>query len=329
MDSATISRRWVLGACLAGAFALSAVEGSLSYALVESWLTNAVPLMLLALSAGLLISCGRIDISSGAAMSTVGMIVVSMYGFFGGTIAAGVWAHIAAVAYLALLYCLYHMVTKAGVPAIIATLSGLLISKGISTIIQACVLGAGQICRSSNFGIQGTVIREPTFIAAVLDTLLFNLLFIALVVAAFGYWRYRARSGLEHVAVGMNETAAGYARIEINRVRALAFGLAALLVFLATLLRLHGQNNGGWAPNTGWGEELIAIAIAVIGGTRVSGGHFDPLAIGFASVTVYVWRDIITNDVGVPTEATSMLFGVLLIAITWLDLRRSRQRIAV
>lgn len=307
---------------------MSGIENSLSYALVESWVANALPLLLLALSAGLLISCGRIDISSGAAMSTVGMIIVSTYSFLGGSMGAGLWGHVAGICYLGLLYFLYHAVTKAGVPAIIATLSGLLISKGLSTIIQACVLGAGQICRSSGFSIKSSVVSEPPIVAALLDTMLFNLFFVALIVSALGWWRYRSRSGLEHVAVGMNEVSAGYARIGINRVRALAFALAALLVLLATLLRLHGQNNGGWAPNTGWGEELIAIAIAVIGGTRVSGGHFDPIAIGLAGVTVYVWRDIITNDVGVPTEATSMLFGVLLIAITWLDLRRSRERIA-
>jgi ribose/xylose/arabinose/galactoside ABC-type transport system permease subunit len=225
------------------------------------------------------------------------------------------------------LYYLFHVATRAGVPSIIATLAGLLLSRGLSTIIQACTLGAGEFCRGSGAGNTSGIITAPAWIASLLDSLPFNLAVAGVILLALSYWRFKMRSGLEHVAVGMNEAAATFARIRIDRVRLLAFMVAAGLVFTATLLRLHGQNNGGWAPNTGWGEELIAIAIAVVGGTRVSGGHFDPPGIVLAGATVYVWRDIITNDLGVPTEATSMLFGILLLVISWTDLRTNQVRV--
>lgn len=325
MSDATVARRWALAAGLGAAAALSVADGTLSYQLLESWVGNALTLMLLALAAGVVISCGRIDISSGAAMSTVGMIIIWGGGVADSPAIGSLVGHAAAGAYLAGLYLMYHLATKAGVPSIIATLSGLLISKGLSTVLQSCLLGVGEVCRGAGGG-PVTVMTSPPALAAALDSLAFSIPAILLVVGGLAYWRYRSRSGLQHIAVGVDEAAARFARIDVDRVRGLAFGLAAVLVFLATMLRLHGQNNGGWAPNTGWGEELIAIAVAVVGGARVSGGRFDPVAIGLATLVVYIFRDIIVNDLGVPTEATSILFGLLLIAVSWSDIRSERDR---
>jgi ribose/xylose/arabinose/galactoside ABC-type transport system permease subunit len=325
MPSTIASRRWLLGGAVIAAAAVTAADRSLSFELVQGWMANALSLGLLALAAAVVISAGRIDISSGAAMSTVGMLIVATPAFATPGVGATLSGHALAALYIGLLYLLYHVATKAGVPSIIATLAGLLICKGVSTIIQTCLLGVGQICR--DFGTHyGSASMLPQTIADFLDTFAFNLPLAALVVGALAYWRYRTRSGLEHVAVGMDEKAAHFARIDTHKVRGIAFSIAALLIFIATLLRLHGQNNGGWAPNTGWGEELLAIAIAVIGGTRVSGGYFDPLAVGLSAFAVYVWRDIIINDLGVPTDATSILFGLLLLVISWSDLRSFRVR---
>jgi ribose/xylose/arabinose/galactoside ABC-type transport system permease subunit len=319
-----VARRWILSFALVAAVLVSAFERSLSVGLFGSWVVNSLPLMLLSLSAGVIIACGRIDISSGAAMSAVGMVIVATAGLFGMSITGLLLGHAFAISYLALLYGTYHLATRAGVPSIIATLAGFLISKGVSTVIQTCALGVGEIC-PGGAGIARFVLPQSSFFAGLFDSLGFNLAVAVSVIVAMHSWRYHTISGLRHVAVGMDEDAAGYARIDRDRVRALAFGLAAALVLLATLVRLYGQNNGGWAPNTGWGDELIAIAIAVVGGARVSGGHFDAIGIAAASLAVYVWRDIIINDLGVPTEATSMVFGILLLAISWADLRQQQR----
>ena len=62
-------------------------------------------------------------------------------------------------------------------------------------------------------------------------------------------------------------------------------------------------------------HKLLAIAIAVIGGTRISGGRFNPIGIFAASLAVYISRDIITSDLGIPAEVASLVFGALLLAI--------------
>jgi ribose/xylose/arabinose/galactoside ABC-type transport system permease subunit len=71
----------MLALCLGAAFLVSATDGTLSTDLVRVWIGNSLPLTLLALGAAVVISCGRIDIASGAAMSTVGMIIVGTYGW--------------------------------------------------------------------------------------------------------------------------------------------------------------------------------------------------------------------------------------------------------
>lgn len=301
---------WLL-ICVAVPFA----NGSLSGTLVQVWLANALPYFMLSLAAAVVISCGQIDISTGGVVSLAGMVIVSSFNAVGGNSMGVLVAHGAALFVVFSIYLTYGFFAKRGLSTLIVTLSLLLIAKGASTLLQSCLQGVGEICRTSRIVTGGSAILPDWAVLDIVGQAWFSILVFALTIIGFLAWRHRTRWGLEHVAVGMDVAASRFCRIPVQSIYTRAFLVAGGLVFLATILRLHGPNDGGWSANTGWGDELLAIAIAVIGGTRISGGHFNPIGILLASLAVYISRDIITNDLGIPAEVASLVFGVLLLTI--------------
>ena len=301
---------WLL-ICVAVPFA----NGSLSGPLIQVWLANTLPYFLLSLAAAVVISCGQIDISTGGVVSLTGMIIVACFNAIGGTWLGAVISHALALVVVLLLYLTYGFAAKRGISTLIVTLSLLLVAKGSSTLLQSCLQGVGEICRTSRIVTGGSAILPEWAVINIVGQAWFSILAFALILIGSLMWRHRTRWGLEHIAVGMDVTASQFCRVPIGAIYTRAFLVAGVLVFLATIMRLHGPNDGGWSANTGWGDELLAIAIAVIGGTRISGGRFNPIGIFAASLAVYISRDIITSDLGIPAEVASLVFGALLLAI--------------
>lgn len=298
------------------------------YSVILSWISNVIPLMFLSYAAAIIISSGQIDISTGAVMSLLGMILVLISSLSDQDVIGIVIAHFVTFVVGISIYAGMSLLVTSRISSLIVTLSIFFIAKGISTFIQACMQGVGSICRGidGNLDFRGIGVISSDYIFSIIGHPMVSLVLgIGLVILVL-YWRYHTRTGLEHVAVGMNKTAAHIAGIDIQRVTIRAFLAAGLLVSLATVLRLHGQTYGGWTANTGWGEELLAIAIAIIGGTRITGGKIDPISIALAALVVYSIRDVATNDLRLPSEMASIAFGILMAFVVWLDVRRQKNR---
>lgn len=309
-----------LGIWLLICLAVPLANGSLSGPLVQVWLANALPYFMLSLAAAVIISCGQIDISTGGVVSLAGMVIVACFTAFGGTATGMLAAHFIALLVVLSIYLAYGFAAKRGISTLIVTLSLLLVAKGSSTLLQSCLQGVGEICRTSRIVTGGSAILPDWAVLDIVGQAWFSIfVFVATLVGLLA-WRHRTRWGLEHISVGMDVSASRFCRIPVQSIYTRAFLVAGGLVFLATILRLHGPNDGGWAANTGWGDELLAIAIAVIGGTRISGGRFNPIGILLASLAVYISRDIITNDLGIPAEVASLVFGALLLAIVAMEM---------
>lgn len=322
-DALTV--RLPLMAWLIGCVLIVYAKGSLSIALLDVWIVSALPIFLLAVAAALVISCGQIDISTGGVMSLVGMMILFIFGFPSDNLLSVSLAHILALSGVLLIYWMYASAASRGISTLIVTLSVLLATRGASTLVQTCLQGVGELCRASR-PTSGASILPASYVLDWMGTAVFAVLAYAIVVTALLIWRHRTRWGLEHIAVGMDKKAARYCHISVDKIYMLAFLAAGLLVYAASVIRFHGQGNGGWSANTGWGEELLAIAIAVIGGTRITGGRLDPVAVLLAGFAVYISRDLITNDLGVPSEVASIFFGLLLLAIAWFDLSARKAR---
>lgn len=313
------ARAVILLAWIAIVLVFGAAAGSLSFNLVNSVLVNMVPLLLLALAAGIVISCGEIDISLGGVLSVGGMLTVYLLAVL--PTAEGMFWAVTCIAMLLifLYYFSFSVLVNIGVPSLIFSIGALLVTRGLSTLIQSCMQGVGEICRANADSERLPTVLDRSYVIGWLDGLGPSLFLIFLVVGLLALFRYRSIFGIEHLAVGMDRKAALFARISVQSVRLRAFFIAAALVSLAVFVRLHGQNNGGWSANTGWGEEILAIAIAVIGGTKIIGGRFEPFTILLATIAVYFTRDVVTNDLNVPTEVASIIFGAALVVIVAVD----------
>lgn len=122
---------------------------------------------------------------------------------------------------------------------------------------------------------------------------------------------------MRHVAVGLDREAAKLAGINVRVVRLRAFVLAALLVYISTMLFMIDYQGGGWSAATGRGFELAAIAAAVIGGTTITGGRFSPVGVAMG---VGVWAALGHLCIMVrflDPEHQNLAAGVLLIVVAF------------
>jgi ribose transport system permease protein len=302
------------------------LSGSNSIYVFSSWIVNVIPLLFLSMAAALVISSGHVDISTGAVMSLLGMLVVSSIGLFGDNLAIIVVLHLLVFCGGVAIYIGMFSIIKNGISSLVVTLAVFFIAKGSSTFIQICMQSAGYICRSGSperFSLASGVIPSEYVVEMFSHPLVSAMILISL-VAVVHFWRYSTRGGLDHIAVGMNQASAKFVGISVLKVHFLAFVFAGVLVSSATFIRLHGQTQGGWSANTGWGEELLAIAIAVIGGTRISGGRLDPMSIAVAALFVYAMRDVVTNDLRLPSELASIAFGIIIVLVVWGDAKTQK-----
>jgi ribose/xylose/arabinose/galactoside ABC-type transport system permease subunit len=309
--------RWsALAGWLLAAIAFVVASGGFSVGLLNSWVATSLPYFLMALAAGVIISCGQVDISIGGISSLCGMVIVALVSFYPLENMIGIIAHSVAFVLVISVYYFFSRVASVGASTFLATMGVLLASKGASTLVQSCLQGVGEICRAdkTSSSIRSAILPDSMVLGFFSNGLIAFSLFVLVTCGAI-FWRFSSRSGLEHIAVGLDMKATRFCKVSVDKVYLKAFMMAGGLIYFATLIRLHGQANGGWSANAGWGDELLAISIAVIGGTRITGGRFDPIGIALATLALYVSRDVITNEFSVPTEVTSILFGLLLVFV--------------
>jgi ribose transport system permease protein len=156
------------------------------------------------------------------------------------------------------------LVTFLRVPAFIATLTMLLIGRGV-------VLGLTG-GRSILFPIKA---RDYEWFFRLGETNAFgfnNQIIICLIVVAIGaVVLAKTRWGYETLATGGNEQAAVYAGIPTNWVRIRAYIMSSLCATLGALM-LVAQNKG-ITSQAGLLTELIVIAAVIIGGASLTGGR--------------------------------------------------------
>jgi len=155
----------------------------------------------------------------------------------------------------------------------------------------------------------------------------FSLTFWIAVVFAVLLWvlmRY-TRVGRGLTAIGKNESAAIFSAVRTRSLKVLAFALSG---FAAGLGGIAIIAQAGSASPTGLGSDLLlpAIAAALIGGTSISGGVVNPLTVIFGALTVAL-VPIASAAIGIPTQAQSLVYGVVIIAIVALTMSRNRTSI--
>ncbi len=195
------------------------------------------------------------------------------------------------------------------VPPFIATL-------GMQTMVYGiCLVSIGA---SPIGGIRNDFLKVAT--GYVGNPIISYVSLIALVIGALMWFLYnKTRHGKYMYAIGGNENAAEVAGINVGKSKISIYMLAAMLYGVCGFLL--ASKAGGASVNTAMGYELEAIAGCTIGGVSVNGGvgKISGILIG---VLVFELLKIAMQFIGVKTEYTYIVQGLVIITAVALDLRK-------
>jgi ribose/xylose/arabinose/galactoside ABC-type transport system permease subunit len=242
----------VAGAALLSPFFLQ--ESTLPY------LLQYVPVIgLLGIGQTLIILAGGpgIDLSAGSTLSLVGIAVAAL-------VAGGLDPYAASLIGLVIGGALGAingvLVAKVGIPSLIATLATMFLYGGLAVALTGG-RPIGGMPESFGWLGQGTLLGLPN-----------QFVFVFLPVAlALHVVLTRTRPGSHIVATGNDDRAAHLLGIKIVRLRMALYILNGVLAALAAVIMLS------WflaaRPDAGKGLELLAVTVAVLGGTHIFGGQ--------------------------------------------------------
>ncbi len=268
---------------------------------VAATLVLAAELGIVAMGVTLLMIAGEFDLSVGSVLG-VSSLLVPWLAVHGVPLALAIPAALLTAAGIGLINGLAVVTTR--IPSFIVTLGGLMWWRGVLYVV------------TGGFPIDVPT-QSPLFIpfsyrfpnginvSAFWFLALLVLLTVVLQKTAFGNWIF---------ASGGNERAARELGVPVDRVRVILFAVTASLAGLTGLIQVGRFNSVD--ANRGSGLELEAIAAAVIGGTRLSGGYGSVLGTVLGCLMVGMIRNGLVLA-GVASYWYQALIGLLIvIAVT-------------
>lgn len=222
-------------------------------AILASKLTDVLPLMLIAVGQCYVVLGGSIDLSLGAIVSLVNVIVVVIAEQVGGAgglalgMAAGLAAGMACGAVNGALVSLFRL------QAVVTTFATSIVYGGLALIVLPQAGGALPSAYCTVYG--GKILGLPFVLVAFL-------VLLGLVVLMSG-----TRFHLHLLAVGSNRQGAYQSGLPVGRIRLLSHALAGLMAALAALAILGVTGAGD--PLMGQAFTLGSVSAAVLGGAAL------------------------------------------------------------
>lgn len=255
----------------------------------------------------LVLLTGEIDISVGAVMSLVGIVIAEL-------LKAGVPLAVVVIVALAVggLAGILNglLVTKVHITSLIVTLATMAIFTGLAYVMCG---GLAVVITSNTFGWFGTGYVLGIPVALIIMVVFF---------AVFSWVLRSTKFGRRVYAAGGNAKASYLSGINVNRVKVLVFTLSGITAGVSGLI--IASQTGSGLPDAGTGLELNVIAAAVLGGTSLAGGRGRLVGtfLGVVILTTLVTGLTLMN---VPAFYQQIVTGiVLLLAVTTDSVRRGR-----
>lgn len=257
---------------------------------------------ILALGSALIILTGEIDLSSGALVSLLSMVLATLIMPLGLPLPVGLGVVLFTGIFCGLLNGI--LVTYLRVPSFVATLGTLGIFQGIALLFNggSPISGLGENVQTLFYG-RVLGVQYPLF-------------YMVIVLVSLRFFLIKTVTGRSIYAVGGNRTAASLTGLKSNQIRLIAFGISGLLTAMAAILFTARLAAG--SPNLGNGLELSAIAAAVVGGISLAGGRGDVLGAIFGTITIVFVQNILNLN-AVPPTWQSITQGLIIIAAVSVD----------
>jgi simple sugar transport system permease protein len=254
----------------------------------------------------LLMIVGEFDLSVGPMMA-MGAFLYGLNTVEGGN---PLWALFLALLVPALMGALNGLiVVRTGIPSFITTLSTMFIYRGMLWIYSG-----GQMFQTiEKVPVYDVFNGRLNFIADAVKGANFRTAALWLVglVLLFQYLLARTRFGNHVLSTGGNVGAAASQGVNVKRVKVICFGLAGILAGFAGVLLFSQFKTVRIA--TGAGEELKAIAAAVVGGTLLTGGSGSITGALLGALIISMLRTGVVLTNLIPADNFEAIVGVTIV----------------
>lgn len=255
-----------------------------------------------AIGAAMIIGAGGIDLAPGAVIALASVVTGELFVDAGWPLPAAMAAGVAVGALSGGLAAL--LIVGARLPPFIATLGVMGIARGLAFLITE-----GRFYDLSRWLATGVApLGIP--LSAWPGVLMVGLAIVFQLVMT------RTALGRHVLATGGNETAARYAGVRVDRVKAFVYVTGGVLAALSgvVLAVVQGQGKADLAS----GYELDVIAAAVVGGASLSGGRASVVGAVLGALIFGVLRNALTQIPG-GTFADRLILGIAVLVIVVLD----------
>lgn len=204
------------------------------------------------------------------------------------------------------------LITRANLPAFIATLATMSIARGLANMVTDGTQIVGYPEWFSGLSIN----RHFGFMSVTVA------LFLVLTAVAAVYMKYRA-SGRALYAIGGNAEVARLAGIPVKRMTIAVYAMCGLLSGLAGVVMSTRLDSS--SPSGALGYELDTIAAVVIGGASLSGGIGTIWGTLMGVLTIGVLRNGL-NLLGVSPFVQQIVIGVVIVLAVAVDANKRKAR---
>lgn len=268
--------------------------------------TQCTAILLVALGQCLVLHVGSIDLSNAAIALFSAILLAKTIG------PAGVGGIVLVVVLGALIGVLNgFLIAFFQVPSFALTLGTLGILQTASLIISD----------KTTVYADSTALLGPMFGTAIGG--LVSAFWIAVIIAIVLWAMLRFTTlGQSMTAVGLNETGALFSGVRTRAMKIVAFMFSGLLAAVAGIMIIA---QAGSASSTGLGSDLLlpGITAAIVGGTAITGGITNPINVVFGALTVTL-IPVGAAAIGIPSEAQSLVYGLVIIIAVALTISRKR-----
>ncbi len=276
-------------------------------------LRNNAVIGIIALGMTLIIITGGIDLSVGAQLAFIGVVIITVFNSTQNllvTIIAGIGT--------ALVFGLITgiLIAKFKIPPFITTLGSMTIYRSVA---QYFLKGGGLTASGENKADYLIISNKNLFGVIPMPIIVW----IICVIVVLFIMKYTA-IGRHIYAVGSNEKAAALSAINVVKVKCFTYMASAVLVLIATIVETSrlGSINSASSGNK---YEMDAIAAAVIGGTSMAGGKGKIAFTVLGTLTLGIINNMM-NLLGVDSFLVGAVKGAIIIIAVLLQSTLNKER---
>lgn len=273
---------------------------------ISNLLRQIAPIILIGVGQSYVLITGNIDLSIGSVVGMSCMVSATLM-----TKGMNPWLAVA-VSYLSALIIGYlngQLISKAKLPAFIATLGTMTIARGIAQIVN-------NNYNTDSIGVKAEGFRNFFYYGKTLG--LYNTIWIALVIwLIFNFILSKTRTGRHIYAVGSNIHAANLSGVNISSTITKTYLVSSICA--ATVGLVITATSGMGTMDAGNSYELYAVAASVIGGVSTLGGQGILLG---TIVGASIWG-VLQNGLqfaGAPVAIRNIVIGIIVIISVLLDI---------